>query len=98
MKLNEELAEWVAELRGMWSGKINAPLSHRKRFFYPFVGAFTFFFFLIILRLREIPIREKDAVERRDIISQVILDPGTIYVVSFALIMLPSLWVCISPD
>ena len=93
MKLNEELAEWVAELRGMWSGKIEAPLSHRKRFLYPFIGAFTYFFFLIILRLREIPIPKKDVVERRDIISQVISDQGTIFAVSFTLIMVSSLWV-----
>ena len=77
----------------MWSGKIEAPLSHSKRFFYPFVGAFTFFFFLIILRLREIPVPMKDAVERRDIISQVMSDQGTIFAVSLALIVFPSLWV-----
>ena len=93
MKLNEELAEWVAELRNLWSGKIEDPLSHLKRFFYAFIGAFTFFFFLVILRLQEIPSPAENLVERRDPISQLISDPAFVFVVSFGLIIIISLWV-----
>ena len=81
MKLNEELAEWVADLRKMWSGKIGGSLSHLKRFLYAFVGACTFFFFLFVLRLRELLIAEKEAVERRDLISELLADPLGFFVV-----------------
>ena len=93
MKLNEELAEWVADLRKMWSGKIEGSLSHLKRFLYAFVGACTFFFFLFVLRLRELLIAEKEAVERRDPISELLADPLGFFVVSFGLMIIPSIWV-----
>lgn len=93
MSLSEELAEWIAELRRMWFGKIPVPLSHLKRFFYTFVGAFTFFLFLVILRLLEIPFQPERLAERRDVISQVILNrPEIILAISFAVIIFPSIW------
>ena len=93
MKLNEELAEWVAELRNLWSGKIPYSLSHLKRFLYAFLGAFTFFFFLVMLRFREILSVQDVLAERRDAISEVLKDPLILWGGSLGWIIGSSLWI-----
>lgn len=47
MKLNEELANWLADLREQWSGKIEEPLRLRWICLCYFLGAFTIFWFLV---------------------------------------------------
>lgn len=49
MKLNEELAHWLADLREQWSGKIEDPL--RFHWIYPcyLLGAFTTFCSIVFL-------------------------------------------------
>lgn len=47
MKLNEELANWLADLREQWSGRIEDPLRFRWICLCYFLGAFTIFCFLV---------------------------------------------------
>lgn len=47
MKLNEELANWLADLREQWSGKIEDPLRFHWICLCYFLGAFTPFCFLV---------------------------------------------------
>lgn len=47
MKLNEELANWLADLREQWSGRIGDPLRFRWICLCYFLGAFTIFCFLV---------------------------------------------------
>lgn len=49
MKLNEELAIWLADLREQWSGKIEKPLGGCWIFSCYLLGAFTLFFFVVLL-------------------------------------------------
>lgn len=49
LKLNEELANWLADLRTDWSGKTEEPCEDYTRFFCYFLGAFTICGFLVFL-------------------------------------------------
>lgn len=46
MKLNEELANWLADLREQWSGKVEEPLEDYTTFLCYFLGTSTTFCFL----------------------------------------------------
>lgn len=47
MKLNEELANWLADLREQWSGKIEDPLRFHWICLCYFLGTSTIFCFLV---------------------------------------------------
>ncbi len=49
MKLNEELAKWLADLREQWSGKIEKPLRFCWTYLCYFLGAFTIFYFPVVV-------------------------------------------------
>lgn len=47
---SQELANWLADLRTQWSGKIEQPLRGPVIFLYAFLGALTLFSSLIFVR------------------------------------------------
>ena len=53
MKLNEELANWLADLRDQWSGKVEEPLEDYTTFLCYFLGTSTTFCFLAFLLVQK---------------------------------------------
>ena len=80
-KISEELAKWIGDLRALWSGKIECPLSVIKRFAYAYAGSFTLFLAFSLVRLSETVL--PGGAERRDIVSVIIISPEVWLIFAF---------------